>query len=105
MSKTGTNTRPPKATDGQAERMGTAWEAKEVVIKVPMISDGEITGFVPGSRFYIQVNLDGRQGRIWARIHRALRDGHAQLRDGTHVDKAPDVLRWLLERIATECGL
>ncbi len=35
----------------------------------------------------------------------ALKAGHFMLENGQHVDKTPDAVRWILERVAEEYGV
>lgn len=74
-------------------------EYSPVTIAVPIVPVSN-SPYVPRKlQLPFQSPTDAELGRVAARVRDALRDTHAQLRGGRHVESIADGVRWLLERV------
>ena len=69
---------------------------EKVTVEIPL---GEVPN--RSGLAHLNISMKGDHAHTFARLREALRDKHAQTADGRKVETRPDVMRWLLEQIAS----
>ena len=83
-----------------AMKLALPIEIAPVTIVVPVAPVGVNPYFPRKLQLPFDSPGDVELGAVAARVRDALRDTHAQLRGGRHVESIADGVRWMLERVA-----
>lgn len=79
---------------------GVEW----ITIRIPVVRTAPAA---PGSNPAPSFRISGKEFHLrkaWGAMHRGCQHAHSQLRNGNHVDRMSNSLKFLLEQVAVACG-
>lgn len=91
----------PEVADVSSEdASGVVW----ITVRIPVIKSAPAA---PGSNPAPSFRISGREYHLrkaWGAMHAGCKGAHSQLRNGNHVDRMSNSLKFLLEQVAIACG-
>lgn len=91
---------PALVSPPEVDANGVEW----ITIRIPVVRTAPAA---PGSNPAPSFRISGREyhlRRAWGAMHRGCQHAHSQLRNGNHVDRMSNSLKFLLEQVAVACG-
>lgn len=91
---------PALVSPPEKDANGVEW----ITIRIPVVRTAPAA---PGSNPAPSFRISGREyhlRRAWGAMHRGCQHAHSQLRNGNHVDRMSNSLKFLLEQVAVACG-
>ncbi len=79
---------------------GVTW----ITVRIPVVKTAPAA---PGSNPAPSFRISGREYHLrkaWGAMHAGCKRAHSQLRNGNHVDRMSNSLKFLLEQVAIACG-
>lgn len=91
---------PEVAEVAPEDASGVVW----ITVRIPVIKSAPAA---PGSNPAPSFRISGREYHLrkaWGAMHAGCKGAHSQLRNGNHVDRMSNSLKFLLEQVAIACG-
>ena len=84
----------------EEDASGVTW----ITVRIPVVKTAPAA---PGSNPAPSFRISGREYHLrkaWGAMHAGCKGAHSQLRNGNHVDRMSNSLKFLLEQVAIACG-
>ena len=94
------STTPEVAEVFPEDASGVVW----ITVRIPVVKTAPAA---PGSNPAPSFRISGREYHLrkaWGAMHAGCKGAHSQLRNGNHVDRMSNSLKFLLEQVAIACG-
>lgn len=90
----------PAVDVSSEDASGVTW----ITVRIPVVKTAPAA---PGSNPAPSFRISGREYHLrkaWGAMHAGCKGVHSQLRNGNHVDRMSNSLKFLLEQVAIACG-